>query len=290
MNDYIKTILITGCSSGIGFETALHFARNGYQTFASVRNINSRGARNLRQCAQNGELDLHVIRIDVTQDVSVAYGVEEMLKKTGKIDVLVNNAGFAYLGAIEDFSIAEIIEQYNTNIFGCLRMIKAVAPIMRRQKSGLIINISSINGLLPFPLYGVYSSSKYAIETLSEVLRFELHPFGIRVALVEPGSFITNLPQNRKHPQNQGTKNSPYKQLTDSFFSRYERLHSIRNPIVKWLSDPKRVAKRIYTIAQTNNPNLRNVVGIDANSMLLLKRILPDSFIFWLMKKVYQWE
>lgn len=284
------TILITGCSSGIGFETALYFARNGYQTFASVRNPKSEGAIKLKQRADDEKLDLHVVRIDITRDVSVTSGIAEVVKRAGKIDVLVNNAGFAFLGAVEDFTIDEVIEQYNTNIFGYLRMIKAVAPLMRRQKSGLIINVSSINGLLPFPLYGVYSSSKYAIETLSEVLRFELNPFGIKVALVEPGSFITNLPQNRKHPKIQGTIASSYKKLTDSFFNRYEALHKIRNSLVKRLADPKRVAKRIYLITQSKNPTLRNVVGLDAHLFLILKGILPDSLVFWLMKKAYQWE
>ena len=285
-----KNILITGCSSGIGYETALKFARNGWTTFASFRSLSSKGVEELRKIAESEKLPLHLLQIDVTNEKSVASGIAEVLTKQTHIDVLVNNAGFGYLGAIEDFTIDEIKEQYETNLFGYLRMIKALLPLMRKQRSGLIINISSINGLLSFPLFGVYSSSKFAIVTLSEVLRLELHPFGIKVALVEPGSFLTKFGYNRKHPTNQGSNKSPYKFWTTAFFSTYDNAHKVNNKIVNRLTDHKRVANRIYDVANSDNPSLRNVIGVDAHLYLFLRKILPERVRFFLLQRAYKWS
>lgn len=284
-----KVVLITGCSSGIGFETALQFARNKHLVFATVRDLNSNEAKKLIQISQKEILNLKVIGIDVTSEIGVRNGIHEVLKQTQRMDILVNNAGFGFLGTVEESSIEEIKNQYETNIFGYLRMIKAVLPIMRKQKSGMIINLSSINGLLSFPLWGVYSSSKYAIETLSEALSFEVYPFGIKVALVEPGSFLTRFGYNRKHPKAQGGINSAYKKLTDSFFKNYDRAHNIKNPLLGKLIDPKRVAKKIFEIGLSDNPSLRNVIGVDAHLYLFLKKLIPESLKLWMFRKIYGW-
>ena len=161
-----KVALITGCSSGFGYLTALKFARNGIITFASVRDLNSEGTVQLKKVADEEKLPLDIIQIDVTNDESVKKGVEYIIQKNKRIDVLVNNAGVGYYGPVEEFSIEEIQSQYNINVLGVVRTVKEVMPWMRKQKNGLIINVSSVAGLVTFPLYGLYSSSKYALEAL----------------------------------------------------------------------------------------------------------------------------
>jgi NAD(P)-dependent dehydrogenase (short-subunit alcohol dehydrogenase family) len=285
-----KTVLITGCSSGIGFETALVFARNGYDVYAGVRNPESEGATGLRHLAHTEKLPITPITLDITSQESITKAIKMVTAKTHRIDVLVNNAGVGYFGPVEDFSIDEVKAQYDTNILGSLRMIKAIAPIMRKQKNGRIITISSVNGLISFPLMGIYSSSKFALETLSEVLRFELAPFGIWVSVVEPGSFFTRFGVNRKQPMLTSLKSSPYKTLTDGFFTKYDQAHTIRNKFLHKITHPSRVAHRIYTIAQEDRPAFHNVVGVDAHLYLFLKRILPESIRFWLLQRFYDWK
>lgn len=285
-----KNILITGCSSGMGYQTALKFAQSGYKTFASVRNIQSEGAKKLLQIATNEKLPLELIQIDVSSDESVKSGITNVLQTTDHIDILVNNAGFGYLGPIEDFEIDEIHDQYETNIFGVLRMVKAVAPIMRKNGSGLIVNISSIVGLVPFPLFSVYSSSKYAIETLSEGLRFELAHFGIKVVLVEPGSFLTSFANNRKHPKQFNAPDSPYKTLVETFFGRYQKTHDkAKVSFLSKVAEPQKVVDLIYKIAHTDKPKIRYIIGYDAQMFLFLRRVLPEIVWEWLLRFTYKW-
>lgn len=287
MVDMKQVVLITGCASGIGYLTALKFARNGFTTFASVRDMASEGARELQRIAAAEQISLFVLPLDITKDEEIKEAIQVVMQRSGKIDILINNAGFGYLGAIEDFSIEEIQQQYDTNIFGTLRMIKAVVPLMRERKNGKIINISSVNGLLSFPLFGVYSSSKYALETLSEVLRFELRPFGITVSLVEPGSFLTGFGHNKRHPARHGSGQSPYKALTDHFFSLYDRVQHSKRPWLRKKLDPQKVADAIYHLAQKKHPPLRTVIGTDAKINLFLHRFLPDWMWNRLLRVIY---
>lgn len=283
-------ILITGCSSGIGFNIALKFARNGHKTYASLRNLAGEGAKKLLTIRTKENLPLEVIQIDVTKEETITKSVTEILSKEGHIDVLINNAGFGYLGAIEDFSITEIKDQYETNIFGVLRMVKEVAPQMREQRQGLIINVSSINGLVPFPLFSIYSSSKFAIETLSEGLRFELSHFGVKVVLIEPGSFATKFSENRKYPKNLGTTASAYKELTDNFFARYKKTHDASKVgLVSKVVNPEKVVNKIYEIAQTSNPKPRYKMGYDAFFFYYLKKLAPWWLWEKLLHKAYKW-
>ncbi len=250
-----KVVLITGCSSGIGFITALTFARHKYTVFASVRNLKSDGVKELIEITSKEKLDLHVIEIDVIHEKNVIQGVTQIIKVAKKIDVLVNNAGFGALGPVEAFTDQEIKNQFETNVFGTIRMIKAVAPIMRQQGSGTIINIGSINGLIAFPLYGMYASSKFAIEALTESLRFELRQFGIKVALVEPGTFITDFSKNRKLPESLQNDLSPYKKTVKVFFDKLDvKAKKLHIGFISKLVDSKRVADKIYKIAESNNP------------------------------------
>ncbi len=282
-----EVILITGCSSGIGYSTGLLFARKGWRVFAGVRDSKNQGAKELGRIAKEEKLPLTILHLDVTRDTDVKRAVDLVIKKTGRIDVLVNNAGFGYLGAVEDFTIDEVKKQYDVNIYGALRMMKAVIPYMRREKSGRIINITSINGLIPFPLYGIYSSSKFALEALSESIRFEVEPYGIQVLIVEPGVIDTKFWLSRKFPD---LKKSLYKEVTISFFNRVERGKFIkRNKQLNHLVSPNNVADRIVELTEWEDPPFRSIVGFDANLLNFLYQMLPRGLWDWLLHKAYKW-
>ena len=167
-----KTALVTGSSSGIGFETSLALAREGFHTFATMRDLKK--SNRICEIAKNENLTLEVLRIDVDDEESVNIALKNILEKTNRIDILVNNAGWGMWGTLEDVSVDEFKEQFETNFFSIVRMIQKIAPIMRKQKSGNIVNVSSIAGKIGFPVSPAYISSKFALEGLSESLRYEL--------------------------------------------------------------------------------------------------------------------
>lgn len=188
----MKTILITGCSSGFGYDAAKYLAKKGHHVYATMRNIKGKNAdvsRELKAFAHANDLKIEVLEIDVTSDDSVIKAIAPI----PKIDVLINNAGLGFGGAIEAFTSQQILDQLDLNIVGTLRTAKAVLPKMRAQKSGLIIQVSSIAGRGAFPGFGVYHASKWGLEGVSESLRYELAPHGIDVAIVEPGPFATHF-------------------------------------------------------------------------------------------------
>src|SRR3989344_7707510 len=237
-----KIALIAGCSSGFGYLTALRFSREGIFTYASARNLRSPGIKQLVKIAKDQDLPLEIIKLDVTNEKNIKTAVKTIYKKKKGIDILVNNAGFGTLGPIEVFTTEEVKDQFETNVYGLLRVTKEVVPIMRKQKNGLIINLSSIAGLVPFPLFGIYSASKYAVESLTETLRFELSQFSIKVTAIEPGSYDTSFTQNRKHPkymEPQEYKNSPYQNLVSNFFARYKRNHDKNRKFLSKVADPQ---------------------------------------------------
>ncbi|NQU35267.1 MAG: SDR family oxidoreductase [Bacteroidetes bacterium] len=191
----MKRILITGCSSGFGFESAKHLAKNGHFVYASMRNVNgknSKVASELLDFAKSNNCNIEILEIDVTSDSSVLSAVG----KIPKLDVLINNAGVGYGGPVEAFSSQEILAQLDLNIVGPLRVVKAVLPMMRIRGSGLIIQVSSTAGRGVLPGFGIYHASKWGLEGVSEALRYELAPFGIDVVIVEPGPFATNFFEN----------------------------------------------------------------------------------------------
>lgn len=287
-----QAVLITGCSSGFGYRLALKFARNGFTTFASLRDLKSGGAMELQRIASKENLPLEIIEIDISRAESVEKGIEYINKKEGKIDVLVNNAGWGYIGPIEEYSIDEAIEQYQTNVFGMLRMIKEVSPLMRKNKKGIIINLSSINGLIPFPMMGFYSSSKYAIESLTEILRFELSHFGIKVTQIEPGSFLTEgNARNLKRSKKSYLDNSIYRPLTERFMKNLNaaREKAMHNRLWRYFLDPQRVVDLIFDISQTENPKMRYRIGIDAQLYYFAKKVLPEGLWEWMLHRVYKW-
>src|SRR5215218_1625811 len=188
--------VVTGSSSGIGFETSLLLARNGFYTYATMRDPDKSKKEGMINVANRERLPLQVIPLDVTGDKSVKEAVDKIATEQEKIDVLVNNAGYLLLGPLEELSIEEFKEQFETNFFGVIRLTQAVLPIMRRHKEGIIVNISSIAGRIGFPLSSAYVSSKFALEGLSESMAYEVEQFRIKVILVEPGVIKTNFANN----------------------------------------------------------------------------------------------
>jgi NAD(P)-dependent dehydrogenase (short-subunit alcohol dehydrogenase family) len=198
-----KVAVVTGSSTGIGFETCLLFARNGILSYAAMRDLTK--ADLIKNIAEKEKLPLKVIQMDVDKDHSVVRAFKEICKdhecRMG-IDILVNNAGLGLFGALEDQSIEHIKKQFETNLFGAIRTIQQVLPIMRKQRSGTIVNISSISGQIGFPASSVYVSTKFALEGLSESFAYEVEPYGISIILIEPGVVNTNFVENIIIPDN----------------------------------------------------------------------------------------
>jgi NAD(P)-dependent dehydrogenase (short-subunit alcohol dehydrogenase family) len=264
-----KVVLITGSSSGIGLLTAIEFAQNGYSVVSTMRDLGRSGR--LDEAAQNAgvrdKLDLR--RLDVTDFNSIGRAVDGIVRDHSRIDVLVNNAGFSMAGFVEDLSLSEIREQFETNFFGNVAMSKAVLPVMRRQKSGHIIQVASVAGLVSTPLLGAYCSSKHALEGFSESLRIETHSLGVRVVLVEPGAFDTDIwTRNVRVAKGGLDPNSPNKDRSQRFTEFVKRSAKNRR-------DAREVAQLILSIADNPNPKLRYLIGTDAKMQVWLKRLMP---------------
>ncbi len=265
----MAVVLITGCSSGFGKLAALQFARKGDRVFASMRNTSKAG--DLEQAKQAEKLQIDVVQLDVTDEESVKNAVRKVIDAAGRIDVLVNNAGIAHHGPLEETDDAELREIFDTNFFGAMNVIRHVAPKMREQRSGTIVNVSSLAGRVPPPFSGTYSASKFALEAASESLHFELHPFGIRVVLIEPGGFETSIEQNRRVAR-RFTEGSPYLDLEARFTQSLQKL-----PAADVRGDPQVVAETICNSVYDEKPKLRYLVGQDAEMIGGLKKQLDDE-------------
>ena len=196
-----QTILVTGSTSGFGRLTVETLARQGYRVFAGMRAAggkNTPAAEELRALAQREHLALHIIEIDVTDDASVEQAIKAIIGATDRLDVVVNNAGVSYSGPLEAFTLEQVQQQFATNVFSVLRVNRAVLPQMRKQGSGLLLQIGSITGRLAFPFLGLYGATKFALEGLTESYRYELAPFGIDAAIIEPGTYPTTISANRQ--------------------------------------------------------------------------------------------
>ena len=264
-----KVAVITGSSSGIGLLTAIEFAHHGYFVVATMRDP-GRAAKLEEAAAKAGVRErLDIRRVDVTEFDSLPGVVEAIVRDHGRIDVLVNNAGFSVAGFSEDLSLADFRHQFETNFFGTVAMSKAAIPVMRRQKSGHIIQVASVAGHLGQPMLGAYSSSKFALEGWSESLRIETHSLGIRVVLVEPGAFETDIwTRNVMIGAGALDPNSPNKE-------RSQRFAEFVKQSAKHRRDAGDVARLILTIAKNPNPRLRYMIGTDAKLQVWVKRLLP---------------
>jgi len=254
-------VLITGANSGFGLLTAAAFARAGHRVHAGLRNP-AKGAA-LKALADEG-LPVTALALDVTDTASIAAAVSKA-SAPGPIDVLVNNAGFEVSGPVEHLSDASLQRQFDTNVLGVVRMVRAVAPAMRERGEGLIVNVSSVAGHISAPFTGAYSASKHAVEALSETLWFELRPFGVRVVLVEPGAFETSFGANVV-TEPAYDEASPYRPIAARFNAAMAAFRS--GPP----QEPQEVADIILAAAFDPDPKLRQLAGDDARMLVPLYR------------------
>ena len=261
-----KVALVTGSSSGIGYETALLLARNGFDTFATMRNMNK--SKEITEVSKRENLPLRVMQLDVNDDRSVADAINNILNEKKSIEVVVNNAGYGLMGSVEDSSLDEIKAQFETNFFGAIRVIKEVIPIMRKQRTGTIVNVSSVAGRIGFPMGSAYVSSKFALEGLSESMSYELKQFGIKIVLIEPGVINTNFALVT--PKKALEANSSYSQLMNKL---EENLFStIGNG-----TPAKDVATVILHSITEESPEHRYLVGNDAVELINARKKSTDE-------------
>jgi NAD(P)-dependent dehydrogenase (short-subunit alcohol dehydrogenase family) len=262
-----KIALMTGSSSGFGLLASVELAKAGFRVVATMRDLGRR--QPLVQAAGAAEVadKIDVRALDVTDFPAIPGFVDTLVRDYGRLDVLVNNAGFAVAGFAEDIKLEELRLQFETNFFGAVAMTKAVLPVMRQQRSGHVIQVSSIGGLSGSVTVSSYSASKHALEGWSESLRLEVNALGIKVVLVEPGAFRTDIWTRGAVMGKEATKD------TSPNFQRSLRMRSAIEKLPK--ADPIAVARVIAAIAQDPNPKLRYLVGRDAKIQLALKRILP---------------
>lgn len=278
-NEQQQVALITGSASGIGFETALMLARNGIYTFATMRNLSK--SEEILAYGRKDNLPLETLRLDVTEEKSILEAIDKIIGKKSRIDILVNNAGYSLLGPLEQLHMNEIKQEFETNFFGIINLIQRVLPIMRKQRYGRIINISSLAGRIGLPLSSAYVSSKFALEGLAESLRYEVQNFGIHVILIEPGviktSFVNNMKlgngimvsQNRDNKK--GTNDdSPYAEIINKRISAFK-------PRFEKGASPKIVADKVLEAAVSDNPKSRYIVGGDALRMIEMRDNTSDE-------------
>lgn len=242
-----KVILITGCSSGIGHNLTLRLVQAGHTVIATARNIGSLAYLNVAE----------TLRLDVTQPESIKQAVDAIIQKYSRIDVLVNNAGYAQVGAIEDLSDEQVYQLYDVNVFGVLRMVRAVLPVMRKQGSGRIINISSIAGKLVTPVNGAYSSSKSALEALSDALRLEVEPFNVQVIMIEPGAIKTNFDQTVHAFGDEITSNK-----TSPYYPLYQKYQQVADRMRGNEPGPEAVSRVVQTAIESSNPKVCYLAGV----------------------------
>jgi NAD(P)-dependent dehydrogenase (short-subunit alcohol dehydrogenase family) len=264
-----RVVLVTGASSGIGLACATHLAGRGFRVYGTSR-----------RAAAGTPGDVTMLTADVTDDRSVEQAIATVLDREGRLDIVVNNAGMGIAGPLESTSIEQAKGQFEVNFFGAFRVCRAVLPAMRRQRSGYIINIGSIGGLLAIPYQSMYSASKFALEGLSEALRMEVRPFGIRVVIIEPGDHKTALTENRQFTE--------ISIATDAYSPSFEAA------LLKTAHDeqsgpgPDQIARLLYRIVNQRHPRLRYTIGpAPQRAAVWLKRLMPYSILEYTMRTYY---
>jgi NADP-dependent 3-hydroxy acid dehydrogenase YdfG len=260
----MKTVLITGCSSGIGAATAARLASSGWEVWATARRPET-----LDDLASAG---CRTLALDVTDEASMSAAVDTVLAESGRIDALVNNAGYSQSGALESVDVADVRRQFETNVFGLLRLTQLVLPSMRERRQGRIVNIGSMGGKLTFPGGGAYHASKYAVEALSDALRFEVAGFGIRVVLVEPGLITTEF--DAKVAEGMPAGEGPYAAFNAAVLKATTEAYA--GPMAKAGGPPEAVAKVIEKALTRRNPRARYTVTLSAPAAIATRRLLPD--------------
>jgi NAD(P)-dependent dehydrogenase (short-subunit alcohol dehydrogenase family) len=274
-----RTVLVTGCSSGIGLATCHVLSRNNFMTYGTVRNLSK--AKKIQDLINRENLSLKILRLDVNDNQSIKLAVKKILTDTGRIDVLINNAGYGMFGPVEEITTQEVKKQFETNFFGTIRLIKAIVPIMRKQGNGTIVNISSMVGRFGVPLNSAYVSSKFAVEGLSESISFELEEFGIRVIVIEPGvvksDFFRNVEVKGMNLE------SPYHKLME------RRVNFLDKAMKNSLTSSYDVADTILEALNSKDPKFRYVIGNDATNSLRMRNSLSDrKFMEWIRAGIFQ--
>ena len=272
-----KVALVTGSSSGIGFETSLALARDGYHTFASMRDT-SKGEK-LKEIAKKENLSIEVMELDVDKEESTLSAIKKIIEGKGRIDVLVNNAGYGQFGCTEDVSIEDFRKQFETNFFSIIRIIQEVAPIMRKQNSGIIVNISSVAGRMGLPGSPAYISSKFALEGLSECLRYELGMFGIKTTMIEPGVVKTNFFDSMKILESK--TDAKYKELTEHILAGLKMMAEMG-------TEPAQVAQVVIKAIHDKEILPRYIAGTDAAMFMEAKKMKTDlEFEKYMSKELF---
>ena len=268
-----KTILITGTSSGIGRATVQYFSQRGWNVAATMRHPEKE--KEMQQWA-----GVKLYALDVMNTGSIEKAIQDVLKDYGSIDVICNNAGYGAVGIFEKATAEQIQQQFDTNVFGCMNVIRAILPHFRSKKDGAIINITSMGGLITFPIYSVYHGTKWAMEGFSEALAYELRPLGIRVKCVEPGAIKTDF-----YTRSQ----TLFKNETITDYDAYEAV-TMRNTQESEQSapGPEIVAKKIYQAATDNNYKLRYPAGPQSSMLLLMRRVIPMSWFSSIVRMVVE--
>ncbi len=271
-------IFITGATSGIGRRTAEYLATKGYRVIATGRN--QQALEELQAVAKKNEWHLHAWKLDVTNDDDIKRSVSRALDLTqGQgIDVLINNAGYGQPGFLLDLTSTVIRRQFDVNVFGLLEVTKAFAPQLIQKRGSKIINVSSVLGKMPVPWLGIYTASKFAVEAISDVLRHELHPFGVKVIVVEPGAIATSF-QERTIEQLRAVnqQHTPYRPIYQWLEqTRYKALYTMPS------GSPAAIAKTIHSVIQKKNPKNRYVVPLRARLFLRMYQLLPN----WLVDRI----
>jgi len=266
-----RVALITGASSGIGEACAKRLAAEGDRVYGTSRH----------QKEEASVPGLRMIVMDVKNDESVAAAIDEIVRVEGRIDVVVNNAGFGIAGAVEDTSIEEAKALFETNFFGMLRVCRAVLPVMRKSQRGTIVNISSLGGRIGLPYQGLYSATKFAVEGMSEALRMEVRQFGVHVIMIEPGDFRTGFTRNRRYVT--------ASQEDSAYRGSFERTIKVAEKDEQTGSSPEQIARLLVRILRNNSPRVRySVGGISQRGAAVLKQVLPSRFFEWALMKYYE--
>jgi len=282
MSDTSQTVFITGGTDGLGRAAAILLAVRGYRVFAASRSAEKRSE--LDKLAAGKKLPIETLELDVCDDASVQRAVQDVLHWVGAIDVLINNAGVGYMAVIEDLRLEDLRRQFETNVFGVLRVTQAVLPHMRERRRGRILMTSSVAGLLTPPTYGAYSSSKHALEALSNALRLEMFPFNIEVILIEPGYIVTNFQQTAKalaEPYIEAAKAGPYAKVYAGAWSGADKSRRDSK------STPEDCARVILEAIESPHPKARYPVTPLAKWASFGRRIFPDTLLDSFLRRKY---
>jgi NAD(P)-dependent dehydrogenase (short-subunit alcohol dehydrogenase family) len=277
-----QSVFITGGTDGLGRAAALLLAEKGFRVFAAGRSAEKRGE--LDRLAASKKLTLESLELDVCDDASVNRAVQQVLQRAGHLDVLINNAGVGLMAVAEELKLEDLRRLYETNIFGLLRVTQAVLPHMRERQAGRILMLSSVAGIITPPLYAAYSSSKHAVEALSNALRLELYPFQLEVVLIEPGYIMTNFQQTAKdlaQPYVDGAAASPYAKV---YSAAIAAAGSSRR---ESKTTPEDCARVILHAIEASHPKARYTVTPLAKWAAIGRRLLPDTLLDSFMRRKF---